>query len=42
MVAISVLKQRGYHNLIQVEGGIDKWQMHGFETVRDNLPLISL
>ena len=35
MVAISVLKQRGYHNVIQVEGGINKWQMHRFEVVKD-------
>ncbi|MDX1379121.1 MAG: rhodanese-like domain-containing protein, partial [Anaerolineales bacterium] len=42
MIAISVLKQRGYHNVIQVEGGINKWKMHRFETVKDNSPLISL
>jgi len=35
MVAISVLKRRGIHNLIQVDGGITKWKMGGFETVRD-------
>ncbi len=42
MVAISVLKQRGYHNVIQVDGGFDKWKMHGFETVQDHPPLFSL
>jgi hydroxyacylglutathione hydrolase len=36
MVAISVLRRRGYHNLIQVEGGINKWKMHNFEIVKDN------
>jgi hydroxyacylglutathione hydrolase len=36
MTAISVLKRRGYHNVIQVEGGINRWQMHKFEVVRDN------
>lgn len=34
MVAISVLKRRGYQNLIQVDGGINKWKMGGFEVVR--------
>lgn len=34
MIAISVLKRRGYHNLIQVEGGITKWKMNGFEVIR--------
>jgi len=42
MVAISVLKRRGYHNLIQVDGGINKWKMNGFEVVRDKPNLISL
>jgi hydroxyacylglutathione hydrolase len=37
MIAISVLKRRGIHNVIQVEGGINQWRMHGFETVNDNL-----
>jgi hydroxyacylglutathione hydrolase len=36
MTAISVLKRRGYHNVIQVEGGINRWRMHKFEVVRDN------
>jgi len=35
-VAISVLKRRGIHNLIQVDGGIHKWKMSGFEVVKDN------
>jgi hydroxyacylglutathione hydrolase len=29
----SVLRRRGYHNVIQVEGGINKWKLHGFEIV---------
>jgi hydroxyacylglutathione hydrolase len=36
MIAISVLKRRGIHNVIQVEGGITKWKMSGFEVVRDS------
>jgi hydroxyacylglutathione hydrolase len=36
MSVSSVLRQRGYHNVIQVEGGINKWKMHGFEVVREN------
>jgi hydroxyacylglutathione hydrolase len=35
MIAISVLKRRGIHNLIQVDGGITKWKMNGFEVVKD-------
>jgi hydroxyacylglutathione hydrolase len=31
MSVISVLKRRGVRNVIQVEGGINKWRMHGFE-----------
>ena len=42
MVAISVLKRLGIHNVIQVDGGINKWKMNGFETVRDVSPLIKL
>jgi len=42
MVAISVLKRRGIHNLIQVDGGIHKWKMSGFEVVQDRPNLISL
>lgn len=36
MIAISVLKRRGIHNLLQVDGGITKWKMNGFEITRDN------
>lgn len=36
MSATSVLKRRGYRNVIQAEGGINKWRMHGFEVFRDN------
>lgn len=36
MAAISVLRRRGYSNLIQVNGGINKWQMQQFEVVTDN------
>lgn len=35
MVAISVLKRRGIHNVLQVDGGITKWKMNQFETVID-------
>jgi hydroxyacylglutathione hydrolase len=42
MVAISVLKRRGIHNVIQVDGGINKWKMNGFEVVQDRPKLISL
>jgi hydroxyacylglutathione hydrolase len=42
MSAISVLKQRGYHNVIQVEGGINQWKMRRFEIVNDNPNLIKL
>jgi len=37
MVAISVLRRRGFHNVIQVEGGIIQWKKRGYEVVRDNL-----
>lgn len=33
MIAISVLKRKGIHNLIQVEGGIDSWKTKGFKVV---------
>jgi hydroxyacylglutathione hydrolase len=36
MIAISVLKRRGIHNVIQVDGGITKWKMNGFEITQDN------
>jgi hydroxyacylglutathione hydrolase len=35
MVAISVLKRRGIHNVLQVDGGITKWKMSGLEVVTD-------
>lgn len=42
MIAISVLRRRGYHNLIQVEGGIGQWKMHGFDVIRNRSNLIKL
>lgn len=42
MVAISVLKRRGIHNVIQVDGGINKWKANGFEVVQDKPNLIQL
>jgi hydroxyacylglutathione hydrolase len=42
MVAISVLKRRGIHNVIQVDGGINQWKMNGFEVVKDRPNLITL
>lgn len=36
MSAISVLRRRGYRNVIQVEGGITKWKMHGFPITKEN------
>lgn len=42
MAAISVLKKRGYKNLIQAEGGINKWKMWGFEIESDKQNLIKL
>ncbi|HET9588637.1 MAG TPA: rhodanese-like domain-containing protein, partial [Anaerolineales bacterium] len=36
MSVSSVLRRRGYHNVIQVEGGINKWKRYGFEITRDN------
>ena len=39
MSVSSVLRRRGYHNVIQVEGGINKWKMHGFEIIKDNQTL---
>lgn len=36
MSVSSVLRRRGYHNVIQVDGGINKWKMHGFEVVKDH------
>jgi hydroxyacylglutathione hydrolase len=37
MIAISVLKRRGIHNVLQVDGGITKWKMNGFEVVKDHV-----
>ena len=36
MSVSSVLRRRGYRNVIQVEGGIRKWKMHGFEVTKEN------
>lgn len=33
MIAISVLKRRGIHNVLQVDGGITKWKMSRLEVV---------
>lgn len=41
MVAISVLKRRGIHNVIQVNGGINKWKANGFEVTQEDPKLIS-
>ena len=35
MSVSSVLRRRGYRNVIQVEGGIKQWQKNGFEITRD-------
>jgi hydroxyacylglutathione hydrolase len=32
----SVLRRRGYHNAIQVEGGIKDWKKNGFEITQEN------
>jgi hydroxyacylglutathione hydrolase len=31
----SVLRRRGYRNVIQVEGGIKKWEKNGFEITKE-------
>jgi rhodanese-related sulfurtransferase len=31
-----VLRRRGYHNVIQVEGGITQWKKNGFEITKEN------
>ncbi|HSL29938.1 MAG TPA: rhodanese-like domain-containing protein, partial [Anaerolineales bacterium] len=36
MSAISVLRRRGFDNVIQVEGGITKWKMHGFPITKED------
>ncbi|HEX9837898.1 MAG TPA: rhodanese-like domain-containing protein, partial [Anaerolineales bacterium] len=42
MSVSSVLRRRGYHDVIQVEGGIKQWKKNGFETITDNPNLITL
>jgi hydroxyacylglutathione hydrolase len=42
MIAISVLKRRGIHNVIQVDGGIAKWKANGFEVTKGKQNLIAL
>ena len=32
----SVLRRRGYGNVIQVEGGITRWKMHGFSLTKED------
>jgi hydroxyacylglutathione hydrolase len=34
MAGVAVLKRRGYHNAVQVEGGFSEWEKAGFEVVR--------
>jgi hydroxyacylglutathione hydrolase len=34
MIAISVLKRRGVHNVSQLDGGINKWKLQGFDVTR--------
>jgi hydroxyacylglutathione hydrolase len=41
MIAISVLKRRGIHNVFQLDGGITQWKMQGYETTRDHPNLIT-
>lgn len=36
MSVSSVLRRRGYHNVLQVEGGIKQWEQDGFEITRDH------
>ena len=36
MSVSSVLRRRGYQNVIQVEGGIKHWEKNGFEITREN------
>lgn len=42
MIAISVLKRRGIHNVVQADGGITKWKMSGFEVKKESSDLIAL
>ncbi len=39
MSVSSVLRRRGYRNVIQVEGGITKWKMHGFPITKEDSKL---
>lgn len=32
---LKMLKRRGYHNVLQAEGGITQWQMRRYEVVKD-------
>jgi hydroxyacylglutathione hydrolase len=36
MSVSSLLRRRGYRNVIQVEGGITKWKLHGFPVTKEN------
>lgn len=36
MSVASVLRRRGYRDVIQVEGGITKWKMHGFPVTQED------
>ena len=38
MAVSSVLRRRGYHNVIQVEGGITKWKKQGFPVAAEGSP----
>jgi len=42
MIAASVLKRRGIHNVMQLDGGINKWKIQGFDVTRDDSKLITL
>jgi len=42
MIAISVLKRRGIHNVIQVDGGITKWKLQGFDITTEHQKPIRL
>jgi hydroxyacylglutathione hydrolase len=39
MSVSSVLRRRGYRNVIQVEGGIKKWEKNGFEITKEDSKL---
>jgi hydroxyacylglutathione hydrolase len=36
MSVSSVLRRRGYQNVIQVEGGINRWKLNGFPVTQEN------